>query len=74
MVLLTYKINEDHFRVADPTCGLCENQLVHKADQMPLVIDVTVPKVVTLGIKDKRDKPPTDVKAQSSEVSQLAKY
>ena len=74
MGLLTYKINEDHFTVADPTCGLRGDQLVYKAGEMPLVIHVTASKVVTPGIKDKRKKPSTSVKVQSREVRKSTKY
>jgi len=54
MSLLAYKINEDHLKVADPTCELHGDQLDYETGQMPLVIDVPVCNVVTPGIIDKR--------------------
>ena len=72
--LLAEKINEDHFRVSDPTCGLCGDQIVHKAGQMPLVIDVTILKAITPIIKNRRGKLQSGVKAQTCKVSISVMY
>ena len=45
MGLLSYKIQEDHFRILDPSCGLRGDQIVHRAGQMPMLLDVTVSNV-----------------------------
>ena len=67
-------INDDNFRVADPTYAFRGGQLVHKAGEIPLVIDVTVFNAIIPAIKNKREKPSTGMKAQSREVSKSAKY
>ena len=53
MGLLAYKIQEDHFRILDPDCGLRGDQIVHRAGQMSLLIDVTVSNVITPNLKNK---------------------
>ena len=35
MGLLSYKIQEDHFRILDSSCCLRGNQIIHRAGQMP---------------------------------------
>ena len=55
--LLAYMIEKDHFRLLDPTCcGLRGDQIVHKAGQMPLFIDVTVTNVFTPELINKKRK------------------
>ena len=56
MSLLAYKIKEDHFRIADLTCGLRAVQIVHRSGLIPLIIDITVSNAVTPDIK-KKGKP-----------------
>ena len=73
MGLLAYKIQEDHFRILDPECGLIGDQIVHRAGQMSLLIDVTVSNVITPYLENKIGKPTPGVKALSREVSKLAK-
>ena len=53
MASLAYKIREEHFQVKNPTCGLCGDQVVHRADQMPLGIDIIVSNVIAPDIKEK---------------------
>jgi hypothetical protein len=48
---LAYKILEDHFQNLDPDCGLRGDQIVHRADQIPLLIDITVSNVITPDFK-----------------------
>ena len=74
MGLLAYKIQDDHFRVTDPTCGLRGDQVVHRTGQIPLVIDITVSNVFTPDIKDKIGKPSTGRKVQRREVGESVKY
>ena len=74
MGLLAYKIQEDHFRILDPECGLRGDQIVHRAGQMPLLIDLTVSNVITPDLKNKIGKPTTGGKALSREVSKASKY
>ena len=74
MGLLAYKIQEDHFRVLNPDCGLRGDQIMHRAGQMPLLIDITVANVITPDLKSKIGKPTPEVKALSREVSKSAKY
>jgi hypothetical protein len=50
MSLLAYKIQKDDFRVTDPTCKVYRDQIDHRADQMPLVIDATISNVITADI------------------------
>jgi hypothetical protein len=69
MGLLPYKIQEDHFRVTDLTCRLRGNQLIHKTGEMLLDIDITVSKVFTPDIKDKRGKPSTGVKVSTRQLA-----
>jgi hypothetical protein len=73
MGLLAYKIKEDHFRIADPTCGLRADQIVYRPGQMPLVIDVTVSNAVTPDIK-KKGKPTAGVMARKREDVKILKY
>jgi hypothetical protein len=74
MGLLSYKIQEDHFRILDPSCGLRGDQIVHRAGQMPMLLDVTVSNVVTPDVTNKIGKPLTGVKAKSREVEKAKKY
>ena len=55
MGLLAYKVQDDQFRVTDPNCRLREDQVVHRAGQTPLVIDVTFSNVITPDIKEKKE-------------------
>ena len=48
--LLAYKIKEDYFLIADPTCGFHVDQIVYR---ILLVIDVTVSNTVTHDVKRK---------------------
>ena len=57
IALLPYKINEDHFRIADPICGLRGDQIVSPPGQKILGIDVTVSNAVTLDIINRKGLP-----------------
>jgi len=75
MGLLSYKIQEDHFRILDPSCGLRDYQIVHRAgQQMPMLLHVTVSNVVTPDDVTKLGKPLIGVKAKSREVEKSMKY
>jgi hypothetical protein len=40
MGILAYKIKDDSFLIADPTCGLCGDRIVYPPGQNALIIDV----------------------------------
>ena len=68
MGLLAYKIPEDQFRIADPTCRLRVDQIVYRPGQIPIVVDVTVSNAVTPDIK-KKGKPTAGVLVRKERTS-----
>ena len=75
MGLLSYKIQEDHSRILNPSCGLRGDQNVHYAGQMlPMLLDVSVSNVITPNVATKLGEPLTGVKAKSREVEKSMKY
>jgi len=64
MGLLSYKIQEDHFRILNISCGLRGDQIVRRAGQMPMLLDVTLTNVVTSDVANKIGKPLTGVRAE----------